>query len=264
MTIARKLTLGFVSLTALSLGLSGLAAERIGYISSLTTTITNNNLPGTVAAGRIEAHINKCFGYVARACLTEDRAVVQKIIDQRKIVLAAVLEDIRSYEAKVSEQEDRANFEKLKFFLNDYVSKADRAIGLASEGQNKQAFELFEAGVAPAAKLLTDQAAVLDAWNADGAKHSGELSVTAVSNTRWMLWAGMFGSGVVSGVLAWWIVRSTNGALRRIVEILQTGSSETASASARSPRQASPSPPVPVNRPPAWKRPARRWKKSVQ
>lgn len=231
MTIGQKMTVGFFAVTALTLGLGAVGLQGIGAIDRAVHVVADNDLPGTVAAGSLEAHINKCFGLVAQAVLTQDQARVEQLVAEREKVLPMVLADVAAYRATVDEPADQANFEKLQQLVENYVAKANAAIALAKSGKRHEAYNLFVADVSPAATALTQHAAVISQWNAECGHNGGVTSTHAVWRTRVILGAGMIVCAVGSVGLGWWIVSSTNRSLRQLSATLNDGAEQANTAS---------------------------------
>ncbi|MDB5325821.1 MAG: hypothetical protein JWM57_1390, partial [Phycisphaerales bacterium] len=55
LTVGKRLTMGFATLTALTLGIGGVAVYEFRNLDRLAGQIASDSLPGTAAAGSINA-----------------------------------------------------------------------------------------------------------------------------------------------------------------------------------------------------------------
>ncbi|MFT3785576.1 MAG: methyl-accepting chemotaxis protein [Tepidisphaeraceae bacterium] len=230
LTVGKRLKLGFGLVTAIALGLGGVALYEIKQIKGYADRIATDNLPGAALAGTIEARARECFALVSQASMSTDTNHVAKIKTERAAVLGTMLAAVKEYESTITQSEDRANFDKLKSALGNYVPKADQTVELALAGKTTEAFELFKSQTVPAANALTEQAKAIAKWNADAGVVAGKDISDTVSQANIVLWLGMGVGAVVSLGLGFLVSHSLNRALTRVSEALTLGASQSASA----------------------------------
>ena len=233
LTVGKRLTCGFATLTVITVGIGGLAAYDFSKINTLTNRIATDSLPGTAYAGVINANVHACFGTVGRIALTDRQDEIPGLVSERKQILANVTKAVADYASTATAGQDQVNFDKLKEALSDYVPKADHVIALAVDGKVAEAREFYRAQTAPSVLKVFQQAEVVSDYNNDeGNKTGKETSDMVVSATR-MLWISMAGAVVVSALLSWLISRSLGTALGRLVKSLAASADHTSAASSQ-------------------------------
>ena len=231
MTIGKKFALTCAGLIGAATLLSAVAAHGLSSLNETTQLIVSDPLPGVTTITAAQAAILDVRGDVWRHMASTgaaEKAACDRDIERSERLAQQALQ---KYDGTITTADDRALQEKVLALWGTYRQKIQGSLALSREGKNADAAVKYTAEVAPvkdALSVVLQQQVDLNA--AMGERLAAE-SRTVYGRARWTLGITLVLCGLAGGWLAFYIIRSVSGVLRRTVAELTAGSGQVASAS---------------------------------
>lgn len=144
-----------------------------------------------------------------------------------------ISEAMTRYEAAITSEVDRGNFEQLKKLRAAYSAERDAYLALLKEGKAAEARAYIYEKVEPLFVTYRDHIGKMLEWNQDVAVAASER-ITATSERSLLTSAVVVCVGTVCAlVMGWWIVRGINRVLRGTGAALDEASGQVASAASQ-------------------------------
>ena len=233
MTVAKKFSAACAALVLFTVVLGFVTIFNIGWIQTNLQTIVVDSLPGVTQIGTLDSEVWELRGNFWKHMANsqpQDKAKIEGANEQLK---QKIQETLNTYERMITQAEDRRLFANIREPYERYVAALQEATPLSREGKTDEAVAKYMAVADPAhAQFKTGIRALID-WNRKNADLNAAATTRAVSQTRVWSWS-LLGISVIAGsLLAFFIVRSVNGALVRIIRELSEGAAQVASAASQ-------------------------------
>src|ERR1039457_831622 len=230
MTVGKKLSLACAALGMLMIILGTVTILNVGRINTQVNLLATDALPGTASSGRLESLMMEQRLMVLRHLLMD--SAEQKSQGESAVAdsMSKFQAEMGAYEKTISQARDRELFGKIAPPIEQFGRAWIRVKPLSRELKTKEAFDLWNAEGASAA--IAASKAIKDLVELN--KTQGETYVAAaveagVSTRVWAL--ALLGFSIVSGgLLAFFLVRGINKALKQAVQELSEGAEQVASA----------------------------------
>ncbi len=233
MTIGKKITLLATSLMALALILGALSLTSLSRVGSGITSLTTDAMPGLEYSGDIAVGVFRLRGNFWKHMASSDPAQMAAIEKRMGELKQELQQRQHDYESSVNQDQDRANFDRLRPLVERYYQAWESVLPLSRAGKKEEAHLKYMAEADPVYTALRAQLQVMTKWNSDfGAKTSAsaQATVDAARKTTWMF----LGIVLILGVgLSFVIVRGTNRGLTQAIGELSEGAEQVASAASQ-------------------------------
>ena len=231
MTIGKRLGLGFGVVLVIVAILGGFTAYQLRNVETSVDQIVVDSLPGTALSGAIMGNVKAAYTdaleHIASTDAKEMDAAQADILRIRG-VLTKQFED---YQKTITQDEDRANFEKIQPLRKVFLETMDASLALSKDGKKAEALTYLHEKVQPTFEQYDAAVVGLAEWNSRVGAASGAKVSSLIEST----YAGVLtGVGLAIGfgiLIAFLIVRSTGAALRASVRTLKDGAHQVTSAS---------------------------------
>ena len=233
MTVGKRLSLACAALVMLTIILGAVSIWNVGRINTQVNLLSTDALPGTASAGRLESLMMEQRLMLLRHILMENADQMS----QAEAVLAEVTTkfqaEMKTYEKTITAPGARELFGKIALPYEQFGRAWMRVRPLSRESKTREAFELWNregaAAAAEVGKVLHD---LVDLNKAQGEAYVAGAVEAGVSTRVWAL--ALLGFSVVSGgLLAFFLVRGINKALKQAVHELSEGAEQVASAASQ-------------------------------
>jgi methyl-accepting chemotaxis protein len=230
LTIGQRITIGFATVTAVTVALGLVAFNQFLTVSSAGEYLARDPVPGTICIISISGAFKENFAYVEKHLSAHDKASVTARIQANKEKIDGLLRD---YEATITAAEDREMFARFKEARAAFVTEFKVVLELSNSGQAAEALAAAETRMEPAYGRLNDILNQLVEFNQRNL-HAGVAQVSyASSHGRLAILIGLGIAFLAAGTISFFIVRSSSRALAGITSTLAAASSQTAAASAQ-------------------------------
>jgi len=228
-TIATRIIAGFVVLTALSLAASVLSLTRFAGVGASLLDVAENTVPSIVILADIDSNVGNMIQ--SRLLLTIVNQA-EKAERERGLIETDkhIVDMFKKYEGLITDAEDRRLFEDAKKAYETIIATYTRINALNAEGKAEDALKLFhDTQIANFDKMDSALKAHMD-YNVAYGNKAGENGKAQVSAGTLSLQIAMGLSLLLAVVIGFYIIRTTNSALRSITSALENGAVQTASA----------------------------------
>jgi methyl-accepting chemotaxis protein len=231
-TIGRRLTWGFCAVVAITLVGSAFSFLQLRTIQRSARLITDDAVPGMRESARILSLSKDVRGSILQHIVTSDAAEKAQL-EQRMAQLSAEVDRILAdYERSGVDPGERQLTDTLEASLQEYRSvRESKVLSLSRENKQAEAFAAFKTVLGPVMTKYFDTLDALTRHNSDLAgQYDGEITRAIISSELVLAIGALVACGI-SGLIGFFIVTSTNRALRRSVHALTSGAQQVVSAS---------------------------------
>jgi len=229
-TIAKRLIVGFGLVTAITAGLGAFASSRLQAIDTWSKRITEDALPGLSAFGSIRYHNVSILALVIEHTANEDPKRQEAIESALAEHLAEVSKLIDAYEKTIQQPRDRELFDVFLKAREKESAVQKAFLEFSRMHTVAETLGKYDQELKPAFDAYLEAMNDLVAFNDDsGETYGSAITETGNSAIVWTI-AGVLLSIVMSGGVAFMIVRSINAVLGDSVSALSTGAEQVVSA----------------------------------
>jgi methyl-accepting chemotaxis protein len=230
-TIGKRLFLGFTAVIAVSVILGVFAYSRLISINGEVEEIAGDTLPGVEMVGQLVSLSKDVRSLIQEHIATE--VPDEKIQFDKDIASITAKFDgvLKAWEKTVATDDERKLFENITTTLAEYRRVRTGVLELSREGKNAAAYAQYQVELEP---VLVKYFEALDAAVAYNSKMSAEAARSAVGSVyaaKTGILIGLLAAMIVSAVVAWLLIVSTNKSLAGSLDQLSTGAEQVASAS---------------------------------
>ena len=231
-TISRRVIAGFATMLLIIIALGVFALWRLTGLAQNVADLADSSLPSVLLLN--EASKVSRGNLIDLLQIDVTGSSERNAVLEQRIAANTVRRDelLKSYEDRglIADDEDRRLFQEVQRAKEIMTASRTRAIELAREGKAEESRQLQQEAVIPdyekylkAIDLTVDYKAKLGQSTADAGKASALFSVRLIG-------AALVLALLLTIVLAWQVIRSTNRALNDITVNLDRGALQTASA----------------------------------
>jgi methyl-accepting chemotaxis protein len=233
-TIGRRLTWGFCAVVAITLVGGVFSFVQLRTIQRAARLITDDAVPAMRESARIVSLSKDVRGSILQHILSSDPAEKARL-DQRIAELSHQVDGILTdYDRTVETPEERQLAATLKASLKEYRDvRETKVLSLSRENKQAEAFVAFKDVLGPVMTTYFNTLDTVTKENSDRATEYDEEITHAIASSEFGLVLLALASCVLSGTIGFFIVRSTNGALRTSVQALTSGAQQVVAASAQ-------------------------------
>jgi methyl-accepting chemotaxis protein len=233
MTVGVKISVASGVLVAFTVVLATVSLLSVGSLSERINALQMDSIPGQYSAGRIQA-LAKDVRVKMNAELLELATNAGNGGAQTRAALAEahakLQEEMKSYEKTITQAEDRQIFGAIGPALDRCFETWNRVRATSRTAKMDEVVGLYRSETVPAFDTLREADDRLVEWNhAQAAKTADDAAGAGATAKAWN-WAIALLSVVVGVVLARFVVRGINRALRQAVRQLSEGAEQVASA----------------------------------
>lgn len=229
-TIGKRITFGFGVLIALTIGVGIFTWLQLSRINQNAAVIENDALPGLNISGTILQQAMQYRVIGLKHMVSDDDAEMASLDQAADAKALEILATLETYAATITEEADRANFEKVEPALNAYRSHAKEIRRLSSERLLTEARVLATGAGADAWEEFEQSVIALRHWNVE----AGSGAVTQIVNLAHstltittLLSIAAVGLGIAFAVV---IIRGIGKVLRQLAAALIDGAGQVSSA----------------------------------
>jgi methyl-accepting chemotaxis protein/methyl-accepting chemotaxis protein-1 (serine sensor receptor) len=237
LTIGKQIGAASAVLVGLTIVLAVASLVSINALSGKIGSLRDDSIPGQYLSGTVDASVSRWRVTMNAELL--DLAVNggRDALRRQAAVDAAygrLQRQIQEYEKTINNTEDRQNFQPVVPAAERCLQSWTRVRDTARGGANtEQVLALYRAETAPAFEALDAAVTRVVDWNQAAAKaYAGAASAEALQAQRWN-WTVALVSVIIGALLAWFLARGINRALRRSVHDLAEGAEHVAAAAAQ-------------------------------
>ena len=229
-TISRRVIAGFATMLLIIIALGVFALWRLTGLAQNVADLADSSLPSVLSLEENANLSRDNLIYLERigtaASAEENAQLEQKIAANR----SRVDELMKNYEAQISDDQDRRLFEEIKRTREVMTTARSRATELVNQNKTDEALKLTNEVVIPAYdKFLKAIDSAVDYKTRLGKASANTGKASALFSVR-LIGAALGLALLLTIVLAWQVIRSTNRALKDITVNLDRGALQTASA----------------------------------
>ncbi len=184
MTIGKRFIITSGSLVVLCISLSAVAIVGFNTVSKHVHSLATDSIPGIVYASALLTDVNALRGDMLRHVATSDHAEMEKLEATISTDIEHVNSDMSSYEAAITSDEDRQNFEKLKPLLAGMSQGWQKVLPLSHASKNGEAYLVYMSEVSPSVIPLRAQLSTMVDWN-HKVSDSSLAATTEAVQTSW-------------------------------------------------------------------------------
>ncbi len=231
MTVGKKFAFGCAALVVLSLVISTVSVVNISRINSNLQAITGDSLPGVYRIGMMEVDLVNMRGNFWKFMMNggnpkeEDLAANAIAADKQ-----AFLEEYAAYEPTITTTDDRDLFSKIKPTFDQFTTAWIGIEPLAREGKGPEAMAKYYAELEPPYEATKASVKAEADFNKKTGDQNAGLAQQAVTSSNFWAWSLLVASIIGGALLAYFITKSVNQALNRIISELSEGAEQVASA----------------------------------
>jgi methyl-accepting chemotaxis protein/methyl-accepting chemotaxis protein-1 (serine sensor receptor) len=233
MTIGKRFIITSGVLVFLSLVLVTVTIFSLNGIGSDVHSLATASTPGIVYASAIRSDVLGLRGDYLRHINETNDAAMQQVEQSIAKNNASLDQDMKSYEAAIISDEDRANFSKLAPEITAIRAGWEKARPLSLASKNTEAYQIYSSDIAPSMDQIKVQLVDLVNWN----KKVSDLTLTnttqIVQTSWWLALLVGLASMAVGAGLSWFMVRAMNRVLSDAVSELSDGAVQIASAASQ-------------------------------
>ncbi len=233
MTVGKKFTLTSGGLVTVMVLVGVVSIYNLAGLNRITQLIVTDPMPGMASIAAVRSATFEMRGDVWKGLASTDAADKEKSEQKVEANKQTILKNLQEYEPTISSAQDRAQFDKLKLDLQQYMDALPGVLALSEAGKNEEAHAKYLAEADPpcnAAKVLLE-----DEFNFN--KKNGEddaaLSEQTYSRTLWLLVITLTICSLGGAALAFVVIRGMNNTLRKAVSELSEGAGQVASAASQ-------------------------------
>ncbi len=221
LSIRNKLIASFALLTGFLLGLGVLGLFSMGVLRDQALAIERNWLPSVRALAEIDTLSARMNGVMLRHTQAVEPQMLAAMEKDFERFGAKVAERQALYETLIASPEERALYETYRRELATFEAERAKVLDLSRQGLKAEAFAYYESkGLAPR-RAMSNALEKLVAFNNDGA---GRAMAEGESTFRWArgtVFAAVVLGFLLSGVLAFLIVRGITHGIASVVRPMQ-------------------------------------------
>lgn len=232
-TIGKRITVGGGLLCLLLVVVGTLSWISLQRIRKEANTLKGDVMPGMVYSAEFYSNLAKGFIRAQLYAQVKDPDARAKIAAEMKEIATKSDESVKNYEAAISDEEDRALFDKIMALRKEYRTVRKEYLEMVDDGQRTEALAMMQEKVFPLYRSYAAAAEELLAYNArmgNGIATTIDDSGTSTQRLVLIVSAAAILLGLAFGVI---IVRSTNRALSLLAEQLGAGADQTVSAASQ-------------------------------
>jgi methyl-accepting chemotaxis protein len=217
MKIGTRLALGFATLLALLLLVTGIGYTRISAVNAEIEDVTKDLFPKTVLANDINEAVNVIARRLRNAYIFKDAESAKElegIAEQRKIIS----DRIEKLEKDVASEAGKAQLKKVQETRRAYVQDQEEFIALLKAGKREECVALLQGGLRKSqAEYMGAITAFVDLQTELVNKSGKEAEEAATSAERILIVLAVV-SAVVCALIGWLVTRSITGPTRKLME----------------------------------------------
>jgi methyl-accepting chemotaxis protein len=233
MTMGQQIAFTCATLMLLSAALAGVALYNINTADSSIQLFVTDAMPGVYYAEELQSAIWELRGNHWRHIATNDPTVMATVEKSNDAVKKTIADDMRGYEASITQQEDRTAFANIGPALDRYLQAWEGVQPISRLGKTDEATAKYGKDVEPAFGALT---ALIDStvkWNKAYGDRTGATASERAENGRVVTWVLVASGMLGGGLIAFLIVRNLTGRLRQSITELRKGAEQVATAAAQ-------------------------------
>jgi methyl-accepting chemotaxis protein/methyl-accepting chemotaxis protein-1 (serine sensor receptor) len=231
MTIGNKIALICALLIALAAVQGGIALYQTGQINGYGKTVVSDNIPGLIHMGEIAATFKDSRAMVWRHIANTDPADRAKQEAGMQAAEKTIREHASEYEKSIFNAEDRQLFSPLMPAMDAWFRSWDNGVlPLSKAGKTKEAIDFYLSDMYPKFNAASKAVGELQKYNEKSGTATGENIISSGKSAASWSWTLLFALIATGAGLAFWVIRSINGAMRQAVDALSRGAEQVSSA----------------------------------
>lgn len=230
-TIGKRIVAGGALLISLLLLVSAVATFALTKIThEADARLRNDAIPGLNNMAEIGSLSMRGHIYTLMAGQSADPAKRDLYITQLRETVRSVDAAKTAYEASITQEEDRTNFQQFVLKRSAYGQQREAYFELIKAGKADAAEKLLFATVEPAFQAYRDQVVMLLKWNEAAAGHATDAIIATSSHARITTLVTSLVSLVIAILTGWIIIRGVNRILKEVTVQVDEASTQIASA----------------------------------
>jgi methyl-accepting chemotaxis protein/methyl-accepting chemotaxis protein-1 (serine sensor receptor) len=233
MTVGKKISLLSALLIVFTIAVGVVAQVSMSRMERATQLIVSDALPGVHSIGRTESIAKDIRGAMlihVGSDTQEGKAQFESKIAEERQKLKDVLQ---AYERTISRTRDRELFSRVAPAFDRFMAEWEKPRALSRAGKTQEALTSFRSETLPSfAEFQKTVTELVDYNKASGDEFSHDAASSASTGRVWT-WTILLMANLFSCGLAFFIVRSINGALSQSVSELLEGAEQVASAASQ-------------------------------
>jgi methyl-accepting chemotaxis protein len=233
MTVGKKITVACSVLVTFSAMIGTVAVLSIHNLSDKLTSIADDSLPGVYVIGRLDSLQLDLRGATLHHVATPDPKMKAVKDSQAEALKKQVSGLVKDYEQTIHDARDREMFHRIPGFMDAYINACEKVRALSREGKTTEAMAIYDTEADSTRKALKTALKEQIEYKQTTAKENTQSANSAARKGLLSTWwfAGL--ALACGGILAFYIVRGINAALRRSIEELAQGAEQLSQAAAQ-------------------------------
>jgi len=217
----------FITILATVAGLS------LNKISADAHMLATDSLPGTFYAAAIQGDELQLRGDYLRQISETNPATIQEIEQNIVTNNEHLAEDLKNYQATITEAGDQTDFDKLKALIAAVQQGWDKVRLVSRAGKSVEAFQSYNTYIVPPMLPLKVQLAQFVSANKKSADVTMGSTVQTVRTAWWLILMLGLVSMVAGVAVSWFMIAALNAEMNRSVTELSEGAEQIASAASQ-------------------------------
>lgn len=233
MTIGYKIASTCAVLVTLTLVLATASLIGIGGLSTDIERLQGDSIPGQYSIGRVDAFASAIALAMSAEMLDltgNSGKDAERVEREFSASLSKYQDELKAYEKTIAQSEDRQLFSAIGPASDRYLQSWNEVRSLARASKTDDALRLYRSGTAQARDELNQSIANEVEWKHTAAGKLAASSAAVARTARLFNWVMALIAVPCGIVLAFFVVRGINRALRQASAELLEGSQQVASA----------------------------------
>ncbi|HYF54901.1 MAG TPA: methyl-accepting chemotaxis protein [Salinarimonas sp.] len=221
LSIRAKLIGAFLALLCIVAGLGTTGIIGLTRVETRMLDISDNWLQGIRFAGEMNASTVEIRADLLRHILADDRGAMEReeqSFERNRQRLASAR---ASYAKTIANAEEQALYDTFSRAWDGFEREVRTVLSLSRNGDKQKARDHQVGAVLPLARQFGEAIGKILDLNNRGADAARSSAVSTYEATEWTLLAGVALAFLITGALAWWIIRSIAQGIASVVAPMQ-------------------------------------------
>ncbi len=233
MTIAKRIILGFALTTLITAGLGLFANSRLRTIDAEARVLADDAVLSAVVGGSLESNAHEQYGLLLRGLLTQDADQHAQLELKIKSLTDESTDLIKRINTVITDSREQKAVTTLTASFAEFRERETQALALMRQNKTDDALTVVRNSVDPAFAKYAEAAQTLLDINKEHSDDASRQINEAVAIARTGIIATMIGAVVISIIIGFFIISSTNRVLTRLAGTLGDGSTQVAAAASQ-------------------------------
>ena len=229
-TIAKRITLGFVILSLLTVFVGIVGYVGLRSVSSDANTLLTDSMPGALILGQAKDCLSREYASIERIMRAKTPEEINERMNDFKAVVAADDDLVVQYQKKIVTEEDREALTKVSAVRAPYLEGTNKLLSMVGTSSQDEIYAYLDREFVPRYKAFRDSLQGLLDYNKNNSVKTGESVQASMKTAAQIILLGVIIALVLAIIIAWKIISGTDKVLNEAIASIDEGSSQVASA----------------------------------